>query len=280
MTRSLLPRLSTALSHQWATTASRYSSSCAASSTQPLRSGPIGYINIPRPIPYQVGMQLQDILVQRRLDINKELKADPSFTPKKNDPLDIVLMLQHTPTFTAGRRIRGEVGEKERLKAAGADYVETMRGGQVTFHGPGQLVAYPILDVRDYKLSVRCYVSRLEKTIIDTCGAYGIDTNTTENTGVWVGQDHKIAALGVHLQRYVSSHGLALNCDVDLDWYKQIVPCGLPDKMVTSLSEQLDRPVSVSETVPVLVQSFEKLFGKPMVPVQLEELDDLLDGYM
>jgi lipoyl(octanoyl) transferase len=84
----------------------------------------------------------------------------------------------------------------------------------------------------------------------------------------------------VHLQRYVSSHGLALNCDVDLDWYKQIVPCGLPDKMVTSLSEQLDRPVSVSETVPVLVQSFEKLFGKPMVPVQLEELEHLLDGYM
>jgi lipoyl(octanoyl) transferase len=71
-----------------------------------------------------VGIQLQVVLVQRRLDLNKELKADPSFTPKKNDPLDIVLMLQHTPTFTAGRRIRGEVGEKERLKAAGADYVE------------------------------------------------------------------------------------------------------------------------------------------------------------
>lgn len=84
----------------------------------------------------------------------------------------------------------------------------------------------------------------------------------------------------MHLQRYVSSHGLALNCDVDLDWYKQIVPCGLPDKKVTSLSEQLDRPVSVSETVPVLVQSFEKLFGKPMVPVRLDELDNLLDGYI
>ncbi|KAI8330996.1 hypothetical protein BC941DRAFT_360917 [Chlamydoabsidia padenii] len=223
-------------------------------------------------------MQLQQVLVQRRLDINKEIKTDPSLSNHKDEPLDIVLMLQHTPTFTAGRRIRGQVDEEKRLKALGADYVEAMRGGQVTFHGPGQLIAYPILDVRDYKLSVRCYVSRLEKTIIDTCAAFGINANTTENTGVWVGQDHKIAALGVHLQRYVSSHGLALNCDVDLNWYKQIVPCGLPDKEVTSLSEQLDRQVSVSDTVPVLVQSFEKLFGKPMVPVRLDEVDALLGG--
>ncbi|KAI8084700.1 mitochondrial putative lipoyltransferase 2 [Halteromyces radiatus] len=253
--------------------------SCIASLTQPLRSEPIGYINISRPIPYDIGLKLQQSLVQRRHELTHQLKTGNS-SLDKNTPLDIVLFLQHTPTFTAGRRIRGDIQEEQRLKASGADYVETMRGGQVTFHGPGQLVAYPILDIRDYQLSVRCYVSRLEKTIIDTCASFGIQANTTENTGVWVGQDHKIAALGVHLQRYVSSHGVALNCDVDLNWYKQIVPCGLPDKKVTSLSDQLNRQVSVSETVPVLIRSFETLFSKQLVPIKLNELDPLLHDYL
>ncbi|CAO3600373.1 unnamed protein product [Absidia cylindrospora] len=242
----------------------------------------MGYINITRPVPYDVGLQLQDLLVRRRHRLTDELKTNPLLEKNYNttNPLDVVLFLQHTPTFTAGRRIRGEVEEGKQLKALGAEYVETMRGGQVTFHGPGQLVAYPILDIRDYKLTVRCYVSRLEKTIIDACKTFGVDANTTENTGVWVGQDDKIAALGVHLQRYVSSHGLALNCDVDLDWYKQIIPCGLPEKKVTSLSKQLDRQVSVSETVPVMVHSFEKLFGKQLVPVRIDEVDSLLSIYL
>ncbi|ORX44258.1 lipoyltransferase [Hesseltinella vesiculosa] len=247
--------------------------SCAAATSRAIRSEPIGYIVLPNHVKYDTGLALQSQLVQRRHRWNAQLKQDPA---QASEPLDIIVFLQHTPTFTAGRRIRGATGEAERLNAAGADYVETMRGGQVTFHGPGQLVAYPILDVRDYKLSVRCYVSRLEKTVIDTCKQFGVNTNTTKHTGVWVGEDHKIAAFGVHVQRYVTSHGLALNCNVDLDWYSKIIPCGLPEKQVTSLSDQLGRSVPVDETVPAMVRSFETLFGKPLVPVALEDLS-LLD---
>lgn len=141
------------------------------------------------------------------------------------------------------------------------------------------------------QLNVRCYVSRLEKTVIECCRRFGIQANTTENTGVWVGQDHKIAALGnknthiyhshykksrpfsskiipntgVHLQRYISSHGLALNCNVDLKWYDHIVPCGLADKEVTSLSLEKKRTVEVKEALPELIASFETLFGTQLV---------------
>lgn len=119
---------------------------------------------------------------------------------------------------------------------------------------------------------MRCYVSRLEKTIIDCCAKYNIKANTTENTGVWVGQDKKIAALGVHLQRYVSSHGLALNCNTDLNWFHEIVPCGLQDKDVTSISKELSTTITPEQVLPQLVSSFESLFLKQLVPVQLNQL--------
>ncbi|KAI7871793.1 hypothetical protein BDF14DRAFT_1950308 [Spinellus fusiger] len=159
------------------------------------------------------------------------------------DPKDIVCFLEHPPTYTSGRRMRNTTTEEEesRLRSLGADYYETMRGGQVTYHGPGQLVTYPVFDIRDHQLNVRCFVSRLEKTIIAACAKYNIQANTTENTGVWVGEHHKIAAIGVQLQRYVSSHGVALNCNTNLDWFSHIVPCGLAEKKPTSISAQRQR---------------------------------------
>lgn len=120
---------------------------------------------------------------------------------------------------------------------------------------------------------MRCYVSRLEQTIIDCCEEYGIDANRTENTGVWIGQDDKIAALGVQLQRYVSSHGIALNCNVDLSWYDHIVPCGLADKRVTSISHQTNKNISPEQVMPQLIESFKKSFSKEIIPI---ELDDVL----
>ncbi|KAG0193235.1 hypothetical protein DFQ28_006016 [Apophysomyces sp. BC1034] len=215
------------------------------------------------PVPYDVGLKLQSFLVERRHALRNQKQVS-------QDPHDLICFLQHKPTYTAGRRIRGktELEEEQRLRALGAEYFETMRGGQVTFHGPGQLIAYPILDIRDYKLNVRCYVSLLEKAVIDTCSHYGINANTTENTGVWVGNDHKIAALGVHLQRYVSSHGLALNCDIDISWFDHIVPCGLAEKKVTSISEQLHRKTTVQDVLPVLISSFQKMLVTPLVEIK------------
>ncbi|KAI9322805.1 hypothetical protein BX666DRAFT_1898613 [Dichotomocladium elegans] len=241
-------------------------SSCAGNPTTPplYPDRPIGYVSlVNQQIPYDTGLAIQSYLVQRRHAINR-LESNTT-----GDPEDIVVFLQHPHTYTAGRRIRGktELDEEQQLRRLGAEYYETMRGGQITYHGPGQLIAYPILDIRNYQINVRCYVSRLEKTIIDCCSQFGIKANTTENTGVWIGQDQKIAALGVHLQRYVSSHGVALNCNVDLQWFNHIVPCGLADKKVTSISQQVGRDISVDETLPHLITSFRRLFQVPLEPV-------------
>ncbi|CAO3655565.1 unnamed protein product [Mucor hiemalis] len=245
---------------------------CHNGLVKPLNDNPVGYLVLPELIKYDMGLQLQSKLVARRHKITQGIL-------KTDVPADIVCFLEHPPTFTAGRRIRGktEMEEEARLKSLGADYFETMRGGQITFHGPGQLIAYPILDIRDYQLNVRCYVSRLEKTIIDCLAKYKIQSNTTENTGVWVGQDHKIAALGVHLQRYVSSHGLALNCNVDLNWFDQIVPCGLNDKSVTSITKETGKMTSPQDVIPNMVDSFQDLFIKQLVPVTLDDLGVSLD---
>jgi lipoate-protein ligase B len=113
-----------------------------------------------------------------------------------------------------------------------------MRGGQTTFHGPGQLVAYPILDLRTHKLSPRCYVAMLEKSLIATCARYGIEAMTTENTGVWTSEDDKIAAIGVHMRRNITSHGIGLNVNTDLWWFDRIVACGLEGKRATSFVKQ------------------------------------------
>ncbi|KAI7899825.1 uncharacterized protein BX663DRAFT_175317 [Cokeromyces recurvatus] len=233
---------------------------------KPLNQEPIGYLVLPGLVKYDEALKLQSYLVSRRHKITqKKLKTKV--------PADLICFLEHTPTYTAGRRIRDSKQEEiERLKSLGADYYETMRGGQITFHGPGQLIAYPILDIRDYQLNVKCYVSSLEKTVIDCCAKYGIKASTTENTGVWIRENDKIAALGIHLQRYVSSHGFALNCNVDLDWFKQIIPCGLEDKGTTSISKETNLNLSPKDVIPNLVKSFETLFRKPLVPIQLNQV--------
>uniref|UniRef100_A0A8C1II11 lipoyl(octanoyl) transferase n=1 Tax=Cyprinus carpio TaxID=7962 RepID=A0A8C1II11_CYPCA len=109
------------------------------------------------------------------------------------------------------------------------------RGGLITFHGPGQLVCYPVLNLGCFRKSVRWYVCELERTVIKTCGQFGIEASTSPDTGVWAG-DNKICAIGIHCGRYITSHGLALNCNTDMSWFDNIVPCGIMGKGVTSLS--------------------------------------------
>ncbi|KNC73429.1 lipoyl(octanoyl) transferase, partial [Sphaeroforma arctica JP610] len=133
------------------------------------------------------------------------------------------------------------------------------RGGQITFHGPGQLVGYPVLNLGNYKKSVRDYVDRLEEVMIQSCKAYDVESARTEHTGVWVG-DRKIAALGVSVSRWITQHGFALNCNVNMDWYNHIVPCGIDDKGVTSLSLETGKDVSVEDVLSPVRQSFGKVF--------------------
>ncbi|KAG0245271.1 hypothetical protein BGW41_002740 [Actinomortierella wolfii] len=259
--------------------------SCSGLKPRP-RLPPLGYIFLPR-LDYLTGLELQQHLVDRQLRLRKafiEQHANGEHQQQPNN--DVLLLVEHTPVYTNGRRNRGdravEPHEVQRLQSLGADYVETLRGGEITFHGPGQLVAYPILDIKQADLSVRCYVSYLEKAIIATCASLGVAAKTTEHTGVWVSDTKKIAAIGVHVQRYVTSHGLALNCATDLRFFDNIVACGLTGKETTSITkekqqqeqqqqqlehEQERNRWDVQTVLPHFVQGFSQVFQRPLAPL-------------
>ncbi|XP_076454131.1 octanoyl-[acyl-carrier-protein]:protein N-octanoyltransferase LIPT2, mitochondrial-like isoform X2 [Babylonia areolata] len=174
---------------------------------------------------------------------------------------DTLLLVEHNPVYTVGVRTQDydEVEEK-RLKALGAEFYRTNRGGLITFHGPGQLVAYPILNLRHFQPSVRKYVENLEMTLVETCRRFGLKARTTEHTGVWV-DNSKIAAIGIHVTRFVTTHGIALNCNTDLSWFRHIVPCGIPGKDVTSLTQLLGRDTPVKKVVAPFLTSFQEQFN-------------------
>ena len=161
---------------------------------------------------------------------------------------DTLLLLQHPPVFTLGRLQRDDsqrnlLVSSSEIEAAGASVFRSDRGGNVTFHGPGQLVAYPILDLHNYRKDMRWYVHTLESVLIETAASFGVSARAggEGETGIWV-DDRKLGAIGVHVTRWVTSHGVALNADVNLDFFKMIVPCGLHEKReVTSLSAERAR---------------------------------------
>jgi lipoyl(octanoyl) transferase len=155
---------------------------------------------------------------------------------KRGEIADQLLFVEHPHVITMGRNARPEnvLAVPELLSRAGVAYHETNRGGDVTYHGPGQIVGYPILDLREWKRDVVAYVRGIEQVIIDALAGFGIAAGRLAGaTGVWV-DDAKIAAIGVHISRWVTSHGFALNVDTDLSYFRYIVPCGLT-KPVTSM---------------------------------------------
>jgi lipoyl(octanoyl) transferase len=167
------------------------------------------------------------------LDLQQRLVAER----KLGEGADHLLLLEHPHVITMGRNGHETnlLASEEILRRAGISFFPTDRGGDVTYHGPGQLVGYPILDLRDWKRDVGAYVRGIEQTIIDTLANYGITAaRIPKLTGVWVGE-RKIAAIGVHLSRWVTSHGFALNVSTDLSYFQYIVPCGLT-KPVTSMT--------------------------------------------
>jgi lipoate-protein ligase B len=184
----------------------------------------------------------------------------------RNSQLNLLLLLSHPPTYTVGRSVKpGESPEKERLLKLGAEYIHSQRGGQITFHGPGQLVGYPIINLKEFNIGVREYVQNLEAMIQTVCQEFDIETMTTADTGVWIkNSPRKIAALGIQVQRHITSHGFALNCDTDLKWFDQIIPCALPGKSATSLSKESLREVTVTELTPKLIEAFGRQFNARM----------------
>ena len=180
---------------------------------------------------------------------------------------DTVLLLEHSPVYTAGKRT-----EPHERPADGTPVIEVDRGGKITFHGPGQLVGYPIVKLPDHVLVVD-YVRRLEEALIGVCADLGVTTaRVPGRSGVWLQAtderpERKIAAIGIRVSRGVTMHGFALNCDVDLSWYERFVPCGIADAGVTTLSEELGRDVTIGEVIPLVEKHLTELLAwAPYVP--------------
>jgi lipoyl(octanoyl) transferase len=183
---------------------------------------------------------------------------------------DTLLLLEHPHVYTLGRNARREnmLVSPEWLASRGAQLFQTDRGGDVTYHGPGQLVGYPILDLTQHRRDISWYMRSLEEVLIRMAQDYGIEAGRSEGAaGVWVGDD-KLAAMGVHLSRWVTSHGFALNVSTDLRFFEWIVPCGLQGKGVTSLAKLLGRAVDMEEVAARVVEHFGAVFGLEVKAVE------------
>ena len=239
-------------------------------------------------IDYPAGLRIQQELV----DLRKAGRIG-----------DVLLLLEHTPVITLGRNAKkaNVLVPPDQLALRGVEVFECNRGGDVTFHGPGQLVGYPIFDLRGYSRSQETsyqpsavssqekparktlgaidYVRRLEEVLIRMCADFSISTKRVPGlTGVWTETEPegKIAAIGVHISRAVTSHGFALNVNTDLSYFNLIVPCGITSKSVTSMKQELGHEVEMAAVVESIIRNFEIIFGEKCVPVA--SLDALLEN--
>lgn len=215
---------------------------------------------------YAPALDVQRTLVDRR---------------KRGEIPDQLVFVEHPHVITLGRNAHQEnvLASKELLARAGVELQETNRGGDVTYHGPGQVVGYPIFDLRDWKRDVVAYVRAVEQAIIDTLGEFEITGGRLDGcTGVWV-NGAKVAAIGVHISRWVTSHGFALNVSTNLEYFRLIVPCGLT-KPVTSM-QQLGRDTERHRVVQALARNFARVFELslefvPSVPDQVLTMENAL----
>lgn len=201
---------------------------------------------------YKVAWDLQKIIFTQVVD---------------GETRDTLILLEHPHTYTLGK-----VADKKNL-VSGKDYLEKNkisvfeidRGGDITYHGPGQIVGYPIIKLEDWEKDTHKYLRALEEVIIMTCKNYGLDAGRNPKyTGVWIG-NRKIAAIGVKISRWVTMHGFAFNVNTDLSLFNGIIPCGISDKEVTSLKKELAKEINISEVKTILLENFKKVFGYNIV---------------
>jgi lipoyl(octanoyl) transferase len=201
-------------------------------------------------VSYAEGLDLQKKLVDQR---------------KRGEISDQLLLLEHPPVITLGVKTRNDrshvIATDETLSAEGVEVFETGRGGDVTYHGPGQLVGYPILDLKPDRCDVHRYVRDLEEVMIQAAASFGVAARRIEGlTGAWVGEE-KLAAIGVRIARWITSHGFAFNVSTTLQHFDLIVPCGITDKGVTSLQKLLGRDVPMAEVEGAVENAFRNVFS-------------------
>ncbi len=221
-------------------------------------------------IPYKAAWDYQEKLMQENLDVkayNRNL-ADSGEEGQPRSTHNYLLFCEHPAVYTLGKsgHLENLLVNNEMLKAQGIEFFKTNRGGDITFHGPEQIVGYPVLDLELFFTDLGRYMRALEEIIIRTIAEYGIKGGRLEgSTGVWIDEDNpakarKICALGVKCSRWVTMHGFALNVNTDLKYFDMIVPCGITDKGVTSLEKELGRKVSQEEVKQKLMHHFAEVF--------------------
>ena len=176
---------------------------------------------------------------------------------------DFLFLLEHPNTYTLGKTAHKEnlTGSETYLKENHISVFDIDRGGDITYHGPGQIVGYPIIDLNDWKKDTHKYLRALEEVIIKTCEEYNLKCERNQkHTGVWIG-DRKIAAIGIKVSRWITMHGFAFNVNTDLNLFNGIIPCGIRDKAVTSIQKELNRKIEIQEVKEKLLANFNEIFG-------------------
>ena len=207
-------------------------------------------------MPYKECWQLQQSLFESRLEQRRR--------GEQGEDCGTILTVEHTPVYTLGKsgKQSNMLIPQSYLESLGAEFFHIDRGGDITFHGPGQIVGYPILDLEREGMGLRAYIEAIEQTVIDTLADYGIAAGRSQGAaGVWLAPHRgrplrKICAIGVRSSRYVTMHGFALNVNTNLDWFELINPCGFTDRGVTSIAKELGREVDVAEVKSRLVAHF------------------------
>ncbi|AWM33824.1 lipoyl(octanoyl) transferase LipB [Hymenobacter nivis] len=242
-----------------------------ATPTLPIAAPPARALAVQRLglVPYVPTWALQEELLASTVAIkNQNREAAAAGRPSQPTP-NHLLLCQHPHTYTLGKSGKPEhlLLNEAALAAHGATYHRINRGGDITYHGPGQLVGYPILDLDNFRPDIHWYLRTLEEAVIQTLAEYGLRAGRIAGlTGVWLGWEEgapnprKICAMGVKCSRWVTMHGFALNVAPDLAYFGHIVPCGITDKAVTSLAQELGRPVAVEEVQERLLPHLQKLF--------------------
>ncbi|PYT04074.1 MAG: lipoyl(octanoyl) transferase [Acidobacteria bacterium] len=203
-------------------------------------------------VQYDEGLQLQERAVERL---------------RSGEAPEQLLLLEHPHVFTLGRGADSSniLADPKQLEKSSVEVHETGRGGDVTYHGPGQLVGYPVINLKPDRCDVHRYVRDIEEVLISTIAEFGVTgTRIHGLTGVWVGNE-KIGAIGVRIARWITSHGFALNVNTDLDYFKMIVPCGITGKGVTSLSRLIGRKVELHEVADVAASQFAQVFERQII---------------
>lgn len=177
---------------------------------------------------------------------------------------DYLIFVEHDPVYTLGKNA-DEANILPIARLSGASFHHISRGGDVTYHGPGQMVVYPIIDLQNFKLGIRGYVTALEEIGVQICKDYGIEAKASQEEGVWIDLDspraRKIMAIGIKVSRYVTMHGIAFNVNTDLNYFNFIIPCGIRNKGVTSLERELSRPIVMDEVCARFENYFCMKFG-------------------